>query len=227
MGRNSGNVTRRPLTEQEASPTVTGKKQTARVCHRASSHSTARCTMKEMKRAISKDSFSAKSGRQNLWIRGSLLLSLLMVFLLPGAAMAVQERFVLDFNDRHIRGHRGEPGTIFLKKSLKEQYPWVQVSDLELKKVVMVAKSKRGRGAAGLRVGKWATDMYEVGGKPRSFNHRGRSSFDRLRFLNLSHNSRGPWQLGLQGNFIVRKIVLVVENHNKSGQYGKKGRNRW
>lgn len=183
--------------------------------------------MRVIKQVMSKSNISAKNNNSKLYVLRSLLFSLLMLSCLPALAMAGQERFVLDFNDSHIRGHKGEGSTIFLKRSLKEQYPWVKVSDLELKKVVLVAKSKKGRGGAGLRVGKWATDMNEVGGNPRSFHKNGKNSFDRVKFWNPSNSSRGQWQLGLRGNVIVRKIVLVVDNHKRRDRYSRWDRNRW
>ncbi len=140
--------------------------------------------MRVNKSAMVKSNMSGDRENMKLWVSRSLLFAMLMLFCIPAWAMASQERFVLDFNDSHIRGHKGEAATIFLKKSLKEQYPWVQVADLKLKKVVLVAKSKQGRGGAGLRVGKRATDMYEVGGRPRSFHNNNRSSFDRVKFCN-------------------------------------------
>jgi len=90
-----------------------------------------------------------------------------------------------------------------------------------------VAKSKQGRGGAGLRVGKRATDMQGVGGRPSSFHNNHRSSFDRVKFCNPSHGSRGPWQLGLRGNFIVRKVVLIVDNHRKRDHHRRWNMNRW
>jgi len=183
--------------------------------------------MRVIKQAMSKINISENRKNRNLSVLRSLLFAILMLSCLPALALAAQERFVLDFNDSHIRGHKGETATIFLKRSLKEQYPWVKVSDLELKKVVLVAKSKKGRGGAGLRVGKWATDLSEVGGSPRSFHDNGRNSFDRVKFWNPSHSSRGRWQLGFRGNIIVRKIVLVVDNHKRRDQYSRWDRNRW
>ena len=182
--------------------------------------------MRVIKQAMSKNDISENRKNRKLSILRSLLFAILMLFCIPAWVMASQERFVLDFNDSHIRGHKGEAATIYLKRSLKEQYPWVQVSDLELKKVVLVAKSKKGRGGAGLRVGKWATDMCEVGGSPRVFRDNRKNSFDRVKFRNPSHNSRGPWQLGLRGNFIVRKVVLIVDNHRKRDHYSRWDRNR-
>lgn len=183
--------------------------------------------MRVIKQAMSKNNISAKKNNWKQNVVRSLLFALLMLSCIPALAMAGQERFVLDFNDSHIRGHKGEGATIFLKRSLKEQYPWVKVSDLDLKKVVLVAKSKKGRGGAGLRVGKWETDMSTVGGSSRSFHDNGRNSFDRVKFWNPSRSSRGPWQLGLRGNFIVKKIVLVVDNHRRRDRYSRWDRNHW
>jgi len=182
--------------------------------------------MRVIKRAMVNNNMSGSRKNMKLWVSKSLLFAMLMLFCIPAWAMASQERFVLDFNDSHIRSHKGEAATIFLKKSLKEQHPWVQLSDLELKKVVLVAKSKQGRGGVGLRVGKVATDMYEVGGRPRSFHNNDRSSFDRVKFWNPSHGSRGPWQIGLRGNFIVRKVILIVDNHRRRDHYSRWDRNR-
>lgn len=182
--------------------------------------------MRVIKKAMAKNNMSGSRNNMKSLVAKSLLFAILMLFCIPAWAMASQERFVLDFNDSHIRSHKGEAATIFLKKSLKEQYPWVQISDLKLKKVVLVAKSKKGRGRAGLRVGKWATDMYEVDGSPRSFHNGDRYTFARVKFWNPSHGSRGPWQIGLRGNFIVRKVVLIVDNHRKRDHYSRWDRTR-
>ena len=182
--------------------------------------------MRVIKGVMDIKNMSGSDRNVKLWITRSLLLAILMLCYMPAWAMASEERFVLDFNDSHIRGHKGDGATILLKKALKEQYPWVQVLDLKLKKVVLVAKSKKGRGGAGLRVGKWATDMYEVGGRLRSFHNNDRSSFDRVKFWNPSHGSQGPWQLGLRGDFIVRKVVLIVDNHRRRDHYSRWDRNR-
>lgn len=181
--------------------------------------------MKVVKQLKSTTIILEKRKNRQMYVLRSLFFAILMLSCIPALVVAGQERFVLDFNDSHIRGHKGEGATIFLKRSLKQQYPWVKVSDLQLKKVVLVAKSKKGRGGAELKVGKWATDMYEVGGDPRSFHDNGRKSFDRVKFWNPSRSSRGPWQIGLRGNFIVRKVVLVVDNHKRRDQYSRWERN--
>ncbi len=164
-----------------------------------------------------KSSFERAQRKSRLW---SLLIALLLLLTVLMTAMASGERYVLDFNDSHIRGYRGDAATIYLKKSLKAQYPWLQISDLELKKVVLVAKSKRGHGGAELRVGKWTTDTYEVGGEPWLFQDDRRYTYDKIRFRNPSRDSSGPWQIKLRGNFKVKKVVVVVKERRHRDYYG-------
>ena len=87
---------------------------------------------------------------------------------------------------------------------------------MDLCKVVLIAKSKKGQGGAKLKVGDSTTSMHKVDGHPKSFENDRRASFDRVKFHNPSNNSRGPWQVDLKGNFIARKVVLEVEDHSGS-----------
>ncbi len=130
-----------------------------------------------------------------------------------------KERFVLDFGDQQFSSYHGEPSTLYLKKALRRQYPYVNVSDYRLRKVVLVAKTYYGRGNAQLRVGPEMTDLYRVGGHPHQFDRKKRNSFDKVRIHNPFRDSWGPWQLYLRGNFKVRKVVLVVEKRHQS-HYG-------
>ena len=91
----------------------------------------------------------------------------------------------------------------------------MNIRDLHLRKVVLVGKTKGGRGHAQLRVGSHTTDMYRVQGHPRDFHYDDRSTFDKVRFYNPSYGSRGPWQLFLRGKFKVRKVVLIVEKERR------------
>jgi hypothetical protein len=156
---------------------------------------------------------SMKRSIKRTGLHGSFLAAVLMIFLVPIDVMASRERFVLDFADSQIRGNRGEAATIFLRRSLRNQYPWADLSTMDLRRVVLVAKSRRGRGGASLRVGNNATGLYQVAGAPRDFSDDHRYTFDRVRFRNPSTDSRGPWQIDLRGNFIVRKVVLELEDH--------------
>ncbi|MFW2366085.1 MAG: hypothetical protein ACN4GW_06690 [Desulforhopalus sp.] len=141
----------------------------------------------------------------------------------PLLGHAARERYVLEFDDVHIQGYRGEPAILFLKKAFRQQYPSVELTDTDLRKVVLVAKSKKGHGEVQLRVGQWITESSAVAGRPIDFRDRRKITFDRVRFHNPSSSSQGPWQLQLQGNFIVRKIVVDLDNHRwRRPYYGRK-----
>lgn len=152
-----------------------------------------------------------------------IVVTLLLILVAPALASAERERYVLDFNDAHIRSFDRGPATLFLKKTLRDQYPWINMGDLELKKVVLVAKTKLGYGGAELRVGRNRSHNARVDGNPSEFRSHKRYTFDKVRFRNPSRVSRGPWQMDLWGNFIVRKVVLVVEKkrpaHNPEREF--------
>lgn len=173
--------------------------------------------MKAIDMTVMADSLQAenKQSQKNI-LRPTVMAALLLIFLLPITALATTERYVLQFYDNHILSYQNQPATLFLKKSLKQQYPNVDIAHMELKKVVLVAKTNQGRGGAQLRVGDWLTKRHIVNGQPRFFQDHRPFSFDRIAFNNPSRFSNGPWQVDLNGNFIVRKVVVEVENHSWS-----------
>ena len=184
--------------------------------------------MKTREIIVSENSLpEVKSAINKTKTSGFLLAALFLILLVPLNALASRERFVLEFNDSQIRGYQGESVTLFLKRSLKQQYPKVEISDMDLLRVVLVAKSKLGKGGAQLRVGDQVTPMYQVDGHPWSFKKNHPKSFDRINFRNPSNTSRGRWQVDLKGNFVVRKVVLVVEDHSRSRHHMGWRRHNW
>ena len=166
-----------------------------------------------MKNSKKRNTIGLKDNSEKKGMYLALLIAFVIICLQPMGAYAARTKYVLDFRDSHIRAHRGEVTTLLLKKTLKAQYPWVELSNVDLRKVVLIAKSKKGRGSARLRIGQRWTPKYQVDGDPRSFRRYQRYTFDRIHFQLPSANDRGPWQIDLQGNFIVRKVVIVVEDH--------------
>lgn len=145
-----------------------------------------------------------------------VLLALMGVVMVPLTASAKgRERFVLNFGDGHYRAHRGQYSTLFLKREMIRQYPRLNIVDYRLKKVVVMAKTKHGRGRVQLRVGPEITHPYRVGGHPGQFHRHHPGTFDRVRIRNPFADSWGPWQLRLQGNFKVRKVVLIMEERGR------------
>lgn len=141
------------------------------------------------------------------------LVALIALVALPQISLAHSERIVLDFNDSAYRTGRDGSATLFLKRELRHQYPGLDFSTMRLKKVLLVAKSKHGRGMARLRVGHHMTDPHRLDGQPATFHNGHPRTFDKVRLPNPAYSSKGPWQINLKGRIKVRKVVLVVENH--------------
>lgn len=99
-------------------------------------------------------------------------------------------------------------GTLKLKQKVQNHYPALNLNQYDLKKVVLVAKTKHGRGKAALKVGGAQTFPKVVGGAPRDFHNGG--YFYKTGFLNPKSNSNGVWQMKLNGKFKVKKAVLVL-----------------
>jgi len=171
--------------------------------------------MKTAKREINSKS---KGHREKNHLRNAVRISLILIItvaIFPLTASASKqrfERFVLDFDDTRLQSMQSEPAKIFLKKSLRDQYPGIDLRALQLEKVVLVAKTKLGRGGAELRVGEHWSGISRVYGNPWEFHGPSRYSFDKVRFVNPANGSAGPWQLDLWGNFVVRKVVVIVSH---------------
>ncbi len=140
----------------------------------------------------------------------SLLLAIVGTVFMSQAAMA-QERYELEFND--FTPVNGEP--LRLKQELRRQHG-INAEDYELTSARLVAKTRAGRGTATLVVGNWRSRAERV--NMGDFNDRTPRSFDRVDFYNDSRDSRGVWQFELQGQFQVRKVVLVL--NRRGGGHG-------
>ncbi|MGW8194996.1 MAG: hypothetical protein ACWGOX_12100 [Desulforhopalus sp.] len=72
----------------------------------------------------------------------------------------------------------------------------------------------------------------KVAGRPADFRDGRKITFDRVTFHNPSYGDRGAWHIDLLGNFIVRKVVLEVEDsswhrhHNTKKPYRHDHRSR-
>lgn len=128
------------------------------------------------------------------------------------ATTAAEARRDLDinFNDQIFHNN----GTIFLKQEINRQYPGVRLERADLVNVRLVAKSRMGQGTAALRVGPQTSRPVVVRGRPQDFNSSQPNTFDRIDFRNPSRNSAGVWQMELNGNIKVRRVVVTIDENN-------------
>lgn len=130
------------------------------------------------------------------------------------------QRLTIRYNDFETRG----AATLHLKQELLRQYPELnRALDLSLESVILIAKSQHGQGTASLRVSNFVSAPRRVYGNPRDFYDRNQRTFDQVEFYNESRDSRGVWQMDLNGNMIVREVMMVVSARRDHGGGGGGG----
>ena len=132
------------------------------------------------------------------------------------------ERLVVRMGDAH---YRGQGNVIYLKRELKKEYPRLNLRNMKLESVRLVAKTKRGRGSAELVVDGREKDRSRVSGYPEDFHSSRPRTFDRVNLSNYGR-SKGTWQIHLHGNFKVRKVVVFVKE-KRGWDDGGHGRMRY
>jgi len=145
--------------------------------------------------------------------------------LMSSTAMAAQ-RYVLNLNDAEFSGRSVIP----LKQLLKRQHG-IRVERFDLEQVSMMAKSKHGRATGALKVGNFRSGEQRIHGDPRSYRNDSPFTFDRLSFFNNARRDRGEWQIVLEGNVKVRRIVVVLDRErrderDRDDRRGRDGRDR-
>ena len=159
---------------------------------------------------LSAITFSKHSYKMRKPWEGKIMKKTIMVMLLSlvaGFASAQsQERVVLEFDDVHLKGS----SVLKLKQEIKSQYGINNLKSYKISSVKLVAKTKNGKGKAALIVGNKETSPKVIAGAPKKFNRDGAKSFDRVTFKSPSSKSTGAWRIELQGNFKVRKAVVIL-----------------
>jgi hypothetical protein len=128
---------------------------------------------------------------------------------------AYYDRYISNRQQQKIRIHLGEHyrgfNVLKLKQLAKQQHPSLNLQQMKLSSVKLVAKSKRGMGQATLLVGQNFGLSETIGGNRQEFHVEAPYTYDRVRLSSNGMNSQGKWQIELQGNIKVKKVVLIVE----------------
>lgn len=139
--------------------------------------------------------------------------TLLTVTLLTGlSANAQRDVTTLDMEDIKLSGKE----VIHLKTELRRQ-TGKRAANFHLKKVIVLAKSRGGRGVVALRHG--GNESYEklVPGVPRDFDRDRPYTFSEIEFDVSNPRQEGVWQLVLRGNIKVRSVTLIMREINDRG----------
>jgi|GEM_PF-3123098 len=117
-------------------------------------------------------------------------------------------RLELNLGEREFNSNQGED-TVALKALLQQAYGQIDFRNLDLKKVIVQAKSRAGQGQIALLTGQELSYSQTISGNRFEYERRG-VGFNRYVFDSRGPEPRGVWQLKLQGNIKISRIVVVV-----------------
>ncbi len=146
-----------------------------------------------------------------------MFLSLVLAMLLIPATAFSATRLVIDFDQMHVRGRNM---ILPLKRHIREHFPEIDLHDYKLVKVKLVAKSRKGHGQSRLIVGSWDSSAQRIGGKPRKFHRNNRRTYKKMTFENNAGTSRGRWQLRLDGNIKINRVVVKLRKKRRHFRRG-------
>ena len=103
-----------------------------------------------------------------------------------------------------------QESTIFLKRELKNM--GYKVRNKKLRKVVLVAKSKRGRGQAELMIGQNYKPAKTIAMAQDGFGFQSDrpASYNRIKWR-AQGNTQGPWQIHMRGRIKVKAVIVVLQ----------------
>lgn len=140
-------------------------------------------------------------------------LALVAVTLGSNAALAAPgqpiERFVLDLNGREFNSAQGET-TVALKALIQQRYGNQDLEREDLVHVAVMAKSQMGRAQMSLLVGRDLGRPVQVAGNPFQYARPG--GFQQYVLQHPGREQAGVWQLKLNGNIKIDRIVVVVRD---------------
>lgn len=115
------------------------------------------------------------------------------------------KRFAIDLNGQEFNSGQRED-TIALKALILRKFGNVDLRGLDLTRVTVMAKSQAGRAQMSLLVGNHIGQPQQIQGNPRDYFLPGR--FSTYVFGSPGRDSAGVWQLKIQGNVKVDRILV-------------------
>lgn len=160
-------------------------------------------------------------GKWQIELKGLIKVSKVRVIVESSAYSQVQS-IMIPMGEQESFGVKNIP----LKVLIKRQMPHLNLQNAELVKVVVMAKSRFGRGQASLVVGQSMTYPVTVPGRPRAYDSRAPRSFTPLHIVNNTRHSHGKWQVELRGQVKVQHILVELKSNSYPGQVPGRGPGR-
>jgi hypothetical protein len=111
--------------------------------------------------------------------------------------------------------------TLFLRRTI-ERFCRMPTDRLNVRRVVLVAKSRFGRGEASLGMGRYESRYERIRGVPEDFYSS--YGYDRVFFPVYSRDNFGPLYIKLRGHIKVARVVLVLDGDDDGRDHDDDGR---
>ncbi|MFO8073210.1 MAG: hypothetical protein R6V85_15165 [Polyangia bacterium] len=112
--------------------------------------------------------------------------------------------YEIDFGGRQTRSKR----VVSMKSLLKQQNPRAYTENMEVSKVILSGKSRKGKGTAGLS-GTPPSHEKTLDGNPEAFRDDTEDTYDRVMLNNPIHGNDG-WNIKLQGNIKLLRATVYL-----------------
>jgi hypothetical protein len=144
-------------------------------------------------------------------MRTLALLTTLVLSLATLQSHGARYNIELNFGDTEIEG----TNVIHLKRAIQRAHPNIDLRRMELLATRLVAKSRSGKGAAYLAVGRDQTASKRIDGNTVKWYLDAEQTFDRVDFQNPSRRAfdSDPWQIVLGGRIKVRRVIVALEDN--------------
>ena len=150
--------------------------------------------------------------RWTMRLRGDMKVKRLYVHVSPRVQ---KQRIRIPLHDERFQGLN----SINLKQELRRM--GYRPKRLKLERVVLIAKSRKGRGEAELIAG-WDNEFpiktIRRSQDGESFQSNRRSSYNRIRW-NVHGRTRGPWEINLKGRIKVKAIVVQARRKSYNNHH--------
>ena len=104
-----------------------------------------------------------------------------------------------------------KPGTVLKLKALAIKVkPEIDINNMQLLAIEILAKSQQGKGLIRLRIGNKVTAWQKISGNKDTFNSKQAESFSTTKIRSPGTGKGQVWQLLVNGYIKVRKIILYT-----------------
>ncbi len=148
---------------------------------------------------------------------GELMINLIKTFfficLILLSFQAIADEPQIDSLELPLADITLKPGTTLKLKSLALKInPQIDINNIQLLAIEILAKSQQGKGMLRLRIGNKLSDWQKISGDKQTFNSKQNDSFHTTKVRSPDAGKGKAWQLLINGYIKIRKVTLYTAN---------------